>query len=133
MQSIHIGVRRNNHFSITKALHGFLDVQGAHQIKDLIVLIDDGAIQIPYIQRLPLERKYGLEIRVATAGNRTGSRLTFGDEDHRLAPSLLLKIQVRLAIFELRYSERDRGSSFPSEFTYVLKLFAQPPSLIDLE
>ena len=125
VQPIHVGVRRKNHFSVAKTLHRLLDVQRAHQIENLIVLIDDGAIQIPNVQRLTFERKYGLEFGIATTGNRPRSRLTFGDEDHRLVPGLLFKVQVNLAIFELRYPERDRRGSFPGEFTDVLKLFAK--------
>jgi hypothetical protein len=38
-----------------------------------------------------------------------------------------------LAIFQLRYPERDRRGSFPGEFADVLELFAKPLGFLNLE
>src|SRR5271165_3659377 len=127
VQPVHIGVGRYNHSSVAKTLYIFLDIQGAHQVENLVVLVDDGAIQIPNIQGFTFQGKDRLKFRVATAGNRPRGGLAFGDEDHRIVPGLLLKIQVSLAILKLRYSERNRRGSFPCEFANVLQLFAQSP------
>ena len=57
-------------------LRGFFNIQCAHKVEDLIVLVNDGPVQIPNVQRLALQREHGLSVWVTATGDRT--RVTGG-------------------------------------------------------
>src|SRR5262245_40146118 len=83
VQTVHISVGGQYHFLVTKALQVVLNVQAAHEVVHLVVLVNDIAFEVPNVERLTLEHEDGLSIHVATAHDGTRRRLSFGKKNHR--------------------------------------------------
>src|SRR6185295_450806 len=66
VQAVHIRVRGQDHFLVAQPFQIVLNVEGAHEIVHLVVLIHDVPFEIPDVERFALENKDGLSVYVAT-------------------------------------------------------------------
>ncbi len=55
VQAVHVGVGGQDDFLVAQAFDVVLDVQAAHEVVHLVVLIDDVALEVPDVERLALE------------------------------------------------------------------------------
>jgi hypothetical protein len=59
------GVGGEKHLVVTQALEVVLNVERAHEIVHLVVLVNDVTLEVPHVERLALEREHGLVIHGA--------------------------------------------------------------------
>jgi hypothetical protein len=86
VQAVHVGVGGQDDLVVAQPFEVVLDVQAAHQVVQLVVLIDDVALEVPDVERFALEDEDGLRLDVAAAHDGARRRLALGDEHHRAFP-----------------------------------------------
>src|SRR6186713_2310711 len=89
VQAVHVGVGGKNHFFVTQIFEIVFDVESAHEIVHLVVLVNDVAFQIPNVQRLSFQHENRLRVHVSANDNGAGGGLSFGDKNHRATPLVL--------------------------------------------
>ncbi len=62
VQAVHVGVGGENDLVVAQALEVVLDVQAAHEVVHLVVLIDDVALEVPHVERLAFEDEHRLVV-----------------------------------------------------------------------
>ena len=80
VEPVHISIGCQDYLLVPQVLQGILDVQAAHEIVQLVVLINDVSLKIPDIQRFAFQNKDRLVVHIPATDNRPGSRLAFGQE-----------------------------------------------------
>ena len=133
MQPVDIRVGRQDNFAITQALGCVFDIEAAHQIVQLFILVHHVALKIADVERLTAHREDRLAIDVAATDDRAGRRLAFRDEEHRFGavPGPLAK--MNLAVFKLGYPQRGSAGALARHFLDRLQLPAQLDRLLDLD
>ena len=129
---VHIGVGGEDDFLVAQPVEVVLNVEGAHQVVELVVLVNDVALEIPHVERLALEGEDRLRVHVAAARDGAGGGLALADEDHRAAALVLLPVEVDLAVLELRDAQRDGLGPLTGKLLHVLQLFAKLLRVLDL-
>ena len=98
VQAVHVGIGGEDDLFVAEALEVVFDVEGAHEVIEFVVFIDDVPFEVPHVERLALEDEDGLRIHLAATDNRAGGRLALGDEHHRAFAFGLGLIEVDFAI-----------------------------------
>ena len=83
VQAVHVGVGGEDDLFVAQPFEVVLDVEAAHEVVQLVVLVDDVALEVPDVERLALEDEDGLRVDVAAAHDRAGRGLALGEENHR--------------------------------------------------
>ena len=96
----------DDHLVVAEVIHILLDVECRLQEVELLVLVDDLFGESVAVERLAAQREDRLRTHVAALGDRTRSRITLGDEDHRLFGQLMLVGAVYLAVAQFLVVER---------------------------
>ena len=125
VHAVHVRVGGEDDLLVTQALGVVLDVERLHEVIHLVVLVHDVALEVPDVERLALEDEHGLVVHVAAARDGAGGRLALADEHHRAAALFALRVEVVLAILELRDAERDGLGAFARELLDRLQLLPQ--------
>ena len=86
------------------------------------------ALEVPDVERLPLEHEHGLIVHVAATCDRAGGGLTLADEDHRALALFLLRVEMIFAILQLRDAQRDRLGAFARKFLGAIQQDVQKPN-----
>ena len=124
MQAVHIGVRGQDDLVVAQLVHLFLDVEAAHQVVQLVVLVDRSSLEVADVQRFAFQREDRLRIGVATADDRPSGRLPLGDEDHRVVLRRAPAAAMPLAVLELGNANRGRARLLAGQFLDRLQLLA---------
>src|SRR5438046_1431579 len=86
VERLDITISGQHYFFIAQALQIVLDIEAAHHIVHLIILVYDIPLEVPNIERFAFEHENRLRIHVPATDNRAGGRLAFGQEDHGTLP-----------------------------------------------
>ncbi len=132
VQPVHIRVGGEHDFLIAQSLDVVLDVQRAHEVIHLVVLVNDVALQVPDIERFALEGEHGLRVHVAATGDGPAGGLALADEDHR-APALPFGgVEMDLAVLQLRNAQRHGTCAFAGQFLDLLQFLPQRLGVLHL-
>src|SRR5437588_1417698 len=101
VQAVDVRVGRKNHFLVTEAFDVVFDIEAAHQVVHLIVLVNDVAFEVPNVERLAFQNKDGLGVDIAATDDGAGRGLALGNENHRASSFVLFLVKMNLAIFQL--------------------------------
>ncbi len=133
VQPVHVRVRREDDLAVAQAFERILDVEAAHQVVQLLVLVHHVALQVAHVQRLAAHGENRLGVDVAAADDGSGGRLAFGDEDHRVVAMAGALVVVSLAVLELRDADGGGARPLAGHLFDGLKLLAQLDRLLDFD
>ena len=132
MQAVDIGVRREDDLLVAEPLDAVGDVQRAHEVEELLVLVDRVALEVAGVERLAAQREDGLVVRLARLGERAGGGEALADEDHRVESLALGGVEMGLAVLELADADRDGLGALARRLLDVVELAAQVARVLDL-
>src|SRR5437867_2299342 len=132
MEAVHVGIGGEDDFAVAQVFYVVLDVQGAHKVVHLVVLVDDVALEVPDVEGLAFEDEDGLRLDITAAYDAAGGALAFRDEDHRFAALAALFVEVDLAILELRNAQGDGLGAFAGQLLDLLEFLAKLPAVFNL-
>ena len=133
VQAVDVGIGGEDDLVVAQALGRVLDVQAAHQVVQLLVLVHHIALQVADVQRLAAQGEDRLVVHVAAADDRTGGGLAFGDEDHRVGAAAGALVEVDLAVLELRHADGGGARALAGHLLDGLQLLAQLDGFLDLD
>ena len=104
---VDVSVGGDHHPVVAQPVEPVLDAEGAHDVVELLVLVDRLAAEAVGIEGLALERVDGLGLNVACLDHGAAGRVALGQEDGGFIAPLALGVrEVDLAVDELRDPDR---------------------------
>src|SRR6266540_224034 len=132
VKAVHVGIGGQDDFAIAEVFNAVLDVEGAHEVVHLVVLVHDVTLEVPDVEGLALEDEDGLRLDVTAAHDAAGGALAFGEEDHRFATFVALLVEMNLAILELGNAQGDGLGPFAGQLLDLLEFLAKLPAVLHL-
>ena len=133
MHAVDVGIGRDDDLVVAQTVDAVLDAEGAHDVVELLVLVDRLAPHAVGVERLALEGVDGLRLHVARLDHGAAGRVALGDEERRLLPPLALCIaQVDLAVDQLGDADRHLLGAFAGLLLDRRQLLAHLLVLFDL-
>ena len=124
MHAIDVGIGCDDHLLVAQRIEALLNVEGALQAVELIVLVDDFLAQAEGVQGFAFEAEYGLSIHVSSFGDGSASGVALYDEKHGFVGLFMLRVEVSPAIAEFLVVQVDLLGLFAGEFTNSREFFA---------
>ena len=131
VEAVNVGVGGEDDFVVAEGFGTFFDVEGANEIVDFDVFVDGVAFEVADVEGFSAEGEDALRGDVAATGDGTGGGKTFGDEEHGVEAGVFLRVEVLLAIFELRDADGDGFGAFAGEFFNGVELGAKGAGFFD--
>ena len=133
VHAVDIGVGSDHDPVVTQPLEIIFDAECAHDVVELLVLVDRLSAETVGVEGFSLERINSLGLDIAGLDHGAAGRVALGEEDCRFLASFALCVrQVDLAVDQLGDADRHLFGPFLCLLLDCRQLFADPLVVLDL-